>query len=120
MKIKKIERHTYAPELNRIHFENGASIAAPKICSTEQARKELFKQATQYRTFFEVKVTYPKGFECVNKTYTGCYPKKLMIKLLRGLRDKHQMRASDLIDPKGHTGLIQASINVTKVEGRYI
>ena len=43
MKIA-IERHLYAPELNKIIFSNGASIKAPSITSIKEARAKILKK----------------------------------------------------------------------------
>ena len=36
-----IERHAYAPELNKIHFNNGGALKAPSIKSIKEARKKI-------------------------------------------------------------------------------
>lgn len=46
----KLERHLYAPELNKIRFASGASLAANGATTIKQAREMLFKQATYIRT----------------------------------------------------------------------
>lgn len=43
MKIKFLERHAYAPELNKLHLENGIVIPCPNITSIKEARQKLFK-----------------------------------------------------------------------------
>ena len=44
MKNIAIERHAYAPELNKVHFKKGGTISAPNISSIKEARKKLLKK----------------------------------------------------------------------------
>lgn len=39
--IYKLEIHTYAPELNKIHMSDGSVINAPQIKTIEQAERFL-------------------------------------------------------------------------------
>lgn len=38
-KIAKLERHAYAPELNRLHLTNGLTVPVPGCTTIAQARK---------------------------------------------------------------------------------
>lgn len=42
MKIKSLERHIYAPELNKLHLENGIVIPCPNANTIREARQDLF------------------------------------------------------------------------------
>lgn len=43
MKIKFLERHAYAPELNKLHLENGVVLPCPNANTIREARQKLFK-----------------------------------------------------------------------------
>jgi hypothetical protein len=43
MKKFILERHAFAPELNRIHFENGASMKTPCCTSIKEVKNKYFK-----------------------------------------------------------------------------
>ena len=39
--ILKLERHMYAPELNKIHLVDGSIVNAPQVTTIEQAEEYL-------------------------------------------------------------------------------
>lgn len=43
MEIYKLERHTYAPELNKIHLENGVVLKAPQVTTLLGAQPTVIK-----------------------------------------------------------------------------
>ena len=46
--VLKLERHAYAPELNKVHLKNGATIAARGCTTIEQAVKHLAQTNFKY------------------------------------------------------------------------
>ena len=69
MKKFILERHAYAPELNQLIFDNGATMPAPKITSIKEARKELFSPAKNGKLAL---INYKnKDNPSLNRTYSG-------------------------------------------------
>ena len=66
MKIS-IERHLYAPELNKIIFLNGASIKAPSITSIKEARAKILKKPKTGLMCVAESVYMEKEFQNLNR-----------------------------------------------------
>ena len=66
MKILGLERHAYAPELNKLHLKNGVTIPAPYCTSVSDARKKLFPQKVKTLCCV-VRSVYPEEWESLNK-----------------------------------------------------
>jgi len=70
MRKFKLERHEYAPELNKIHFEGGAVMPAPGIRTIQDARRKYFaplKKRGKYAVIEYRNDEHP----CLNQTYRG-------------------------------------------------
>ena len=61
MKIAYLEKHTYAPELNRLVLENGVSFKAPQCKTIKEARSKLFKPV-QFVRYIKVRVKSNKDY----------------------------------------------------------
>lgn len=64
-----IERHQYAPELNKIIFDNGATMAAPYITEISEAKRRYFAplRPGRYCVIDYINSDYPS----LNRTYCG-------------------------------------------------
>lgn len=72
MKKFILERHAYAPELNRIIFASGAAMATPHCVSISEVKQKYFKQPTAYVLGGKVQRCYiAKEWKGLDKTVTG-------------------------------------------------
>lgn len=72
MKKFILERHAYAPELNRIHFTNGATMATPHCKSIAEVKQKYFKKPTAYVLGGKVQRCYiAKEWKGLDKSVTG-------------------------------------------------
>ncbi|NRA42569.1 MAG: hypothetical protein HRU21_09735 [Pseudomonadales bacterium] len=62
-----IERHAYAPELNKIHFNNGGALKAPSIKSIKEARKKIFPKPMSGLYCIAESVYQDKKWQNLNK-----------------------------------------------------
>lgn len=66
-----LERHAYAPELNKVHLlRTGKTMPAPGCRSIEQARQELFPEP-EPRIVAKIEVRYPGELSWLNRTFCG-------------------------------------------------
>lgn len=69
MKIRGLSAHSFAPELNTLHWENGAVTRAPGITSLAQYRAKIRKPAP--RIIATVKTHYPEPLKWLERSLTG-------------------------------------------------
>lgn len=69
MKISRLTRHAYAPELNTLHWQNGAVTRAPGITSLAQYRASIRKPAPFIQA--TVQTHYPEHLKWLERTHTG-------------------------------------------------
>lgn len=86
-----LEHHSYAPELNKIHFKNGVTMPAPGMYSIRDVKNFYF--APLVRTGRYVKVRYINlGYPFLNKQYQGFVKSYSDInRFLRGLKKRHNV-----------------------------
>lgn len=66
-----LERHAFAPELNKIHLlRTGATLPAPGCRSIQQARTEVFPEP-EPRIVARIEVRYPPELAWLNRTFCG-------------------------------------------------
>lgn len=105
MKILKLERHAYAPELNCIHLVNGATIKAPHITSVREFREKIFPRYVRYKRVIEVSVTNDT-YEYLNRVYKVAYRTlKDFMRDFKRLPNKHNVNGT--------------TIKVTSVESKF-
>ncbi len=85
-----LETHEYAPELNRIIFENGASLRTPNVKTIQEVRNRFFKPHHKKR-LVEVRVEYiEEKARVANKIYNGFVDSMSELsEFLRELPNKH-------------------------------
>lgn len=95
--IQKIETHTYAPELNKVHLRNGVTLSLPSVTSFAEARKRLFKPANTRRVAI-IEVSHPDVDinRVIKKTHSGIINdyaevKQFMVKL----REWHNIEGTE-------------------------
>jgi hypothetical protein len=89
MTIEKLEAHSYAPELNRIHFKKGGSIKAPNCDTIKKARSRVLRKPNTF-IWAIVRKTYPSPFESLNRFCSGVVQdRKEAIALAREWRQKN-------------------------------
>ncbi len=66
-----LERHAYAPELNKVHLlRTGKTLPAPGCRTIEQARQEVFPEP-EPRIVAKIEVRYPENYAWLNRTFAG-------------------------------------------------
>lgn len=72
-----IERHVYAPELNRVHYVNSAtganvaSVPAPGVTSVKEWRS-LISKSSGPRHFVRIAARYPAQWASLDRVVSGC------------------------------------------------
>ena len=95
MKKFILERHAYAPEINRIIFANGATMATPYCTTLSEVKQKYFKKPTAYVLGGKVQRCYiAKEWQGFNKTAVGRADNYTDI-----LAVKHEMRKGALPVP---------------------
>lgn len=90
-----LERHRYAPELNRLHVR-GAVLRAPGAQSIRDARALLFRPVAP-GIWAEIRKTYPAPWSSLSRTYAGRVATRAdAIAFARRIRD--QNRGGPLLD----------------------
>ena len=67
--VLTLETHRYAPELNRLHLKNGASIAAPGITSVSQYRQQ--SKPREFTLMGEVRTVYAEPHKWLERVKIG-------------------------------------------------
>lgn len=89
-----LERHNYAPELNKIHFDNGVIMRVGNLGSLADIKKFLFAAPTKQGKFIRIKYTNSDN-PSLNKNYKGFSTYRGLKVALAALRKKHDMPGGD-------------------------
>ena len=60
MRSFKLERHRYAPELNKVHFPNGATLPAANLETIKEVKEFYFKKPASIEKHVIITVTCPE------------------------------------------------------------
>ena len=91
-----LERHAYAPELNKIIFDNGPTMAAPYMTEISDVKRRYFApmKPGRYCSIDYINAQYPS----LNRNYCGYTENNYSgIKLMRGvLKRRHNMPGGEI------------------------
>lgn len=68
-KIRTLEVHSYAPELNKVHFTNGATLRVPGCTSLQDYRRR--NQRAEPCILATISTHYPPELKWLERTYQG-------------------------------------------------
>lgn len=92
MQAFKLERHAYAPEMNKVIFVSGGTISAPGITSIKEAKDKLFKPVNPGKVAcVQVSHSNPLHRSC-DKFYQGrIHSLQHLKRFIDQLRTKHNL-----------------------------
>lgn len=70
-RIKGLETHRYAPELNKLHLMDGVVLKVPGATSIKDAKYQLRWAPLESRVFATITKTYPEPWGHLNATFKG-------------------------------------------------
>lgn len=96
-----LERHAYAPELNKAHIVRQgrivATLPAPRAETIAGARNQLFGRNDFGPIMATVKKIYPAPWERLSRTWCGAVPSRLYaLKFMRAKREIDQGAPSSM------------------------
>ena len=90
MRNFKLERHEYAHELNKIHFDNGVIMGVGNLGSIKDVKKSLFAKPARQGKFVRIKYINPEQPQ-LNSAYRGFSTYQGIKVTLKALRKKHDV-----------------------------
>lgn len=92
MKIKKLEAHQYAPELNKLHLANGVIIPAPGCFTIAEVRARIFHRVKRSGKYAVIKYVNRDNL-FLNREYSGFCENgyKSLQFVLGSLKKRHNM-----------------------------
>lgn len=89
-----IEKHTYSPELNKLHFKNGSSISIKGLSTIKEVRNKLFNQAKKGK-YANISFKHSDKLKDYDKTYAGYIASyRELISFINKMKNKHNLHTT--------------------------